>query len=291
MVPLTGAYADLLPRLQAVATRLWRPTTWQHAGQLAWSGAFADVQTPAAVWDGAAFGWLETPDSLELAVDPAQSRLLDDVVDWASARSDGPLTTTVTDAATALVHGLVRRGFEIEDGPFFSQLILDLDGLPSMPAPIGYDVRAVHADELEARAACHRAAWSDTTPPSTGSSMTAERYRRVTEAPSYHRELDVVVQAADGSLVASALVWVAGEAALVEPVGCVPAYRGRGLAGAATLAALTAAKEYGARLGLVRPRGDEAYRVPARLYRALGFRPVTRSLTLVGPVTKDPEGS
>jgi GNAT superfamily N-acetyltransferase len=287
MVPLAGVYADLLPQLQAVATRLWRPTTWQHAGQLAWNGAFADTPTPAAVWDGAAFGWLESPDSLELAVDPAQPQLVDDVVGWALARAAGPFTTTVTEADTALVHGLVRHGFAIQDGPFFSQLTLDLDGLPSMPAPTGYDVRAVRSDELEARAACHRAAWSDSTP----SSMTAERYRRVTEAASYCRELDVVVEAADGSLVASALVWLAGEAALVEPVGCVPAYRGRGLAGAATLAALTAARKYGARVGLVRPRGDEAYRVPARLYRALGFRPVTRSLTLVGPASNDPEGS
>jgi len=287
MVPLTGVYADLLPKLQAVATRLWRPSTWQHAGQLAWSSAFVDVPTPAAAWDDAAFGWLESPDWLELAVDPAQSRLVDDVVDWAVAHGAGPLTTTVTEADAALVHGLVRRGFAIEDGPYFSQLVLDLDHLPTMPPPTGYDVRPMRADELEARAACHRAAWSDITP----SSMTAGRYRRVTEAPSYRRELDVVVQAGDGSLVASALVWVAGDAALIEPVGCVPAHRGRGLAGAATLEALTAAREYGARLGLVRPRGDDAYPVPARLYRALGFRPVTRSLTLVGPTSRDPEGS
>jgi len=287
VVPLTGTYADLLPRLQAVATRLWRPTTWQHAGQLAWSSAFADVPTPAAAWDGGAFGWLEAPDWLELAVDPAQPQLVDDVVDWALSRATGPLRTIVTEADTALVHGLVRHGFAIQDDPFFSQLTLDLDGLPSMSAPSGYDVRPVRADELDARAACHRAAWSDTTP----SAMTAERYRRVTEAPSYRRDLDVVVEAADGTLVASALVWVAGEAALVEPVGCAPAHRGHGLAGAATLAALTSAKEYGARVGLVRPRGDEAYRVPARLYRALGFRPVTRSLTLVGPTRNDPEGS
>src|SRR6266511_3941518 len=70
MVPLTGVYADLLPKLQAVATRLWRPTTWQHAGQLAWNSAFVDVPTPAAAWADAAFGWLESPGCLELAVDP-----------------------------------------------------------------------------------------------------------------------------------------------------------------------------------------------------------------------------
>ena len=77
-------------------------------------------------------------------------------------------------------------------------------------------------------------------------------------------------------MVASALVWLddADGVGLVEPVGCVPEHRGRGLAGAVTLAALhQLARRSAARVAQVSPRGDDGYPGPQRLYRSLGFRP------------------
>ena len=65
--------------------------------------------------------------------------------------------------------------------------------------------------------------------------------------------------------------------ALVEPVGCVEAHERRGLASAASVSALTAARDLGATTGLVCPRGDDDYPAPGRLYRKIGFAPGPRT--------------
>nr|WP_240971384.1 GNAT family N-acetyltransferase [Microbispora sp. CL1-1] len=70
----------------------------------------------------------------------------------------------------------------------------------------------------------------------------------------------------------------ANRAARIEPAGTAPGHRRRGLARAACLAALDAARRAGARQAVVSPRGDDAYPVPVRLYRSLGFRECARSL-------------
>ena len=82
-------------------------------------------------------------------------------------------------------------------------------------------------------------------------------------------------------MVASVIVWLddATGVALVEPVGCEPGHRRRGLAGAVTLAALHRSRELGAHTAQVSPRGDDDYPGPRRLYQALGFRPVARTVT------------
>jgi hypothetical protein len=62
-------------------------------------------------------------------------------------------------------------------------------------------------------------------------------------------------------------------------VGCVEEHGRRGLATAASVSALTAARELGASEGLVCPRGDDDYPAPARLYRGIGFEPGARTRT------------
>jgi GNAT superfamily N-acetyltransferase len=64
---------------------------------------------------------------------------------------------------------------------------------------------------------------------------------------------------------------------LVEPVGCRPEHRRRGLASAVSLAALHAARDAGGTTGLVRPRGDDGYPEPGRVYRGIGFVPGPRT--------------
>jgi predicted GNAT family acetyltransferase len=95
----------------------------------------------------------------------------------------------------------------------------------------------------------------------------------------------------EGEMVASACLWLdpATGVALIEPVGCAPEHRGRGLAGAVSLAALHAARDLGATTGLVCPRGDDDYPVPGRVYRRIGFRPGPRTLTLTREVGRPGE--
>jgi len=101
-------------------------------------------------------------------------------------------------------------------------------------------------------------------------------------APYYRHDLDWVAVDAAGEMVTSVCLWLdpATGVALVEPVGCAPEHRGRGLAGAVSLAALRAAYDIGATTGLVCPRGDDDYPVPGRVYRAIGFEPGPRTVTL-----------
>ncbi len=110
-------------------------------------------------------------------------------------------------------------------------------------------------------------------------------YERLMRTPPYRPDLDWVALDASGRMVASACVWLdpATGVALIEPVGCLPEHRGRGLAGAVSAAALRAARDAGATTGLVCPRGDDGYPVPMRVYQRLGFQPGPRTITLVRP--------
>jgi predicted N-acetyltransferase YhbS len=103
--------------------------------------------------------------------------------------------------------------------------------------------------------------------------MTEQMYRWLMDAPGYDPALDwVAVSDADGAMAASCVTWVCGQVALVEPVGCDPAHRRKGLGGGVTLAALAAARQRGAATGIVRPPGHSGYPAPALVYRSIGFR-------------------
>jgi GNAT superfamily N-acetyltransferase len=289
---LTGltelAIADALPPMQALASRIWSPDSRHHAGQLAWSYAFAlpeDLGHGPAVLaqrDGevVAWAWAESDEWMELCVDPIAPEAGDAVVAWFLRRAgERTVRTMVLDTEEHLIAALDRAGFEVEpDAPWFTHHYLDLAALPPVSVD-GYQLRHVEPGEAAVRAACHREAWSPTSRVSTAA------YERLMRTPPYRHDLDWVALDGDGRMVASACVWLdaGSRAALVEPVGCVPEHRGRGLAGAVSAAALMAAREAGAAVGIVCPRGDDGYPVPMKLYQRIGFEPGPRTITLVRP--------
>jgi GNAT superfamily N-acetyltransferase len=275
-----------LPRMQALASRTWTSRSRHHPGQLAWSARYAEPQElehgPVAVWQehGAdvAWAWLESPTWGELCVDPARPGAGREAVAWLVDR--GATTAMTLQTETVVVSALREAGFAEQDFPWFTHHELDLAGLGDPPAVVGYRFRHVEPDEVEARAAAHRAAWS---PPPATSKVTAAAYGRLVQTPPYRPQLDwVAVTEPDGGMVACLTSWLddATGVALLEPVGTVPEHRGRGLAGALSLTALQAARELGATTGLVCPRGDADYPVPQQVYRAIGFVPVARTVTL-----------
>lgn len=251
-----------------------------------------------AVWEDTmgvvAWGRVEPPNHLGLHVDPAHPEVAHAVLDWFETVTARPgRTVTVLETEQHLVTALQRAGYQpLTDAPFFLHCVVELDHLPAaVPLPDGYRCRAVRADETEARAAAHRAAWRPArigallVPPvdlgDAESDMTAGRYRVVMNTWPYRRSLDQVVEAPDGSLVASALGWLddANTAGELEPVGTDPRHSRRGLATAVSLACLHALRDAGATRAVVYPRGDSAYPVPRQLYAQLGFQPVTRTVT------------
>lgn len=291
---LTGLHelpiADALPDMQTLASRIWNEDARHHPGQLAWSYAYALPEEqghgPAALVhrDGAvvAWAWAESDDWMELCVDPTALDEGDAAVAWFLDRAgEKAVRTMVLATEEHVVAVLDRAGFVVEEGsPWFTHHFLDLTLTPALVVP-GYAIRHVEPGEAAVRAACHRDAWSSTSKVSTGA------YERLMTTPPYRHDLDWVAVDSGGRMVASVCVWLdaATGVALVEPVGCVEEHRGRGLAGAVSAAALRAARDAGARTGLVCPRGDDGYPVPLKVYQRLGFEPGPRTITLVRPRT------
>ena len=189
-----------------------------------------------------AWAWAESDEWMELCVDPAALDAGDAAIGWFLERAgEGVVRTMALDTEEHLIALLDRAGFAVEeDAPWFTHHFLDLAAVPELDVP-GYTLRHVEPGEAAARAACHRDAWSATSKVSTGA------YERLMRTPPYRHDLDWVAVDGDGRMVASVCVWLDADTgvALVEPVGCVPEHRGRGLAGAVSAAALRAAREAG----------------------------------------------
>jgi GNAT superfamily N-acetyltransferase len=280
--------AEALAPMQRLASRIWSRETRHHPGQLAWSYAYGLPEDlghgPAALVDrdgeAVAWAWAESDDWMEICVDPTGLDAGDAVVAWFLDRAgNGAVRTMVLDTEEHVIAILDRTGFVVEEeSPWFTHHHLDLAAVPVLEVP-GYHLRHVEPDEAAARARCHRDAWSATSKVSTGA------YERLMQTPPYRHDLDWVAVDTEGRMVAAVSVWLdlGTGVALVEPVGCVPEHRGRGLAAAVSAAALRAAREAGGTTGLVCPRGDDGYPGPMRLYQRLGFEPGSRTLTFVKP--------
>ncbi|WP_041289573.1 GNAT family N-acetyltransferase [Kribbella flavida] len=279
---------DGLQDMQELVQRTWSPASRFHIGDLAWElNATLHRQDSwrTAVWRDAgeivAWGWLAEPGYLLPVVDPARPELAEVVVQWFRATADGSeLASSVLDTEAHLIAALEAAGFRRdEDAPFFTHHWTLLDALDEPVVPEGFALRHVRRDEVAKRAAGHRAAWSDWGP----SKVTDEAFAAVMAAWPYRPELDWVVENEAGEFVATALIWLDEQSGvgLVEPVGCAPAYRRRGLARAVDLAALHALREAGGTRALVCPRGDDGYPQARALYQDIGFRPGSRTVNFV----------
>ncbi|WP_393165453.1 GNAT family N-acetyltransferase [Nonomuraea marmarensis] len=115
------------------------------------------------------------------------------------------------------------------------------------------------------------------------SKVTPDSYLQVMRAQPYRLELDWLVEAPDGTPVAFCLAWLDehNRVAALEPVGTDPGHRRLGLATAATLAALHAARRLGAASARVCARGDDDYPAARATYQAMGFHRYARNVSFV----------
>jgi L-amino acid N-acyltransferase YncA len=273
--------------LQALVARLWTPAARWHVGDVAWGYHLAPDPATAyrfGRWERGsrlvAWAWAELPGSIQLCVDPAHVDLAGEILDWSDSVADGPdRSCLVSESEVAVRATLADRGWRQQvDGPYFRRHQRPLDDLPPVVLPDGFAIDAVGAGDAQRRAAVHRAGWVD-----FGSRLSGEQYAALMRAYPYRQETDLVVVAPDGTWVASALGWYdeVNAVGLVEPVSCVPDHRGRGLTRAVNVALLHAFRALGGRDAVVLPRGDDAYPAPGRLYRSIGYRPRTRTVTYV----------
>jgi ribosomal protein S18 acetylase RimI-like enzyme len=269
-----------LAAMQRLAQRIWSRSTGNHIGDLAWGATLHEVaqrEGRTAVWsdpDGTvrAWGWMRSG-RLDQLIDPATPHLAAQVLDWYEQRgTDQPRTVAVLDAERHVLAEVERRGYRGE--PFLRYTARDLADLPPVPAlPPGYTARPVGPADLERRVEVHRAAFAP-------SRVTAGSYRTVMATWPYRSDLDWVVQAPDGQFAAFCLIWLdqvhgVGE---LEPVGCHPGYRRRGLTRAVCLSALHALKAAGGTSALVMPLDGAGHDGAGPLYESLGFRGYARGL-------------
>src|SRR6185295_10084453 len=72
--------------------------------------------------------------------------------------------------------------------------------LPNANLPDGMRLRHVTEDDLEARVAVHRASW-------LRSSWSMDTYRKIRASAVYDPELDIVLEASDGTFAAYCICW------------------------------------------------------------------------------------
>ena len=284
-------YRRRVNEMQAIASRLWGPTSWWHPGGMAWQLATEQAPGIAHTWGEAAWAWMYQPDVLMLQVDAAAPELAPEVVAWFEAHNEGKSPRVeIADGEQHVVEAFVAVGYtEVPDEPF--GLDQRARAEPRQSAlPDGY--RLVTAEEVgeDVRVEAHRAAWRPSAlpyaegfmpdvRPGDGSTFNAAKFRRVQQQALYAAERDLVIVTESGEPAACCTVWLdtATGSAEIEPLGVVPEHRRRGLAQMLCHAALDAVARGGGVEVVIHPRGDAAYPAPRAAYAAAGFAPVNRT--------------
>jgi ribosomal protein S18 acetylase RimI-like enzyme len=180
-----------------------------------------------------------------------------------SSRRIRRLRLYIQDEDGALQDIAARRGYARgEDGESMSHLPLPAE--PPDPLPTGFRLKGLDEDDDLRKA--DRVLWRGfghgDEPPEDG----IEERRSWCSAPNYRKELNVVVEAPDGTFVSYCGTWFepVHRIAYVEPVATDPDYRRMGLARAAVLEGIRRCADLGARTALV------GATLP--VYLSIGFR-------------------
>lgn len=242
-----------------------------------------------------AWGWISSPEMIRVADDrwelgatslvfqvhPDRPELLDDVLDWFVEECGDTSRCTSTRAQNRdAIERLRRHGYVIDrDAPWSQLNCRPLGRLEAPVLPLGFRLTTALEVDPAGAVAVERAAWHP-------SQFTMESLFSVRATWPYRDDLAVFVEAPDGTLVVSALVWYdeINRTAELEPVGTDPNYRRQGLGRAVSLFGMHQARAAGATEAVVSCRGDDNYPIPRRLYSSIGFEELTRDLVF----TKSP---
>ncbi|GAA3431247.1 GNAT family N-acetyltransferase [Kutzneria kofuensis] len=112
---------------------------------------------------------------------------------------------------------------------------------------------------------------------------TAESYDGVRQTAAYRGDLHVLVEAPDGTMASSTIMWLdeVNKTVEFEPVGTHPGYRRLGLGRAMLLHGMQLAREAGANHATVACLGAPAHVRARELYYGVGFRELSRDAPLI----------
>ena len=255
--------------------RFWRHRLWFVDGRLAawgWAylpyklrrsdGKLLEVETARLIWQ----------------VHPDRPEMLSDVLDWYDEVAQGVdrlLTIQSADVraeAIAAAHGYeVDREAASDSGHWGQFNARDLTDVPDPVLPEGFRFLAARDVSVAEAVKAHRDAWHP-------SGFTETAFERVRRTWPYRSDLHVLIAAPDGTLAATAIIWLdeATRTAEFEPVGTHRDFRRRGLGAALQLHGMHRAKAAGATRMLVACLGAPAHPAARNLYYSVGFRAFTR---------------
>jgi hypothetical protein len=244
---LTEITADRGDAVRDIPSALstWFPAS-THPGGFAWEvstgqlpGRIAVVRDEA----GALIGWAAfSEDDARVECAPGDDATTDLLAAWLlDAAGDARASVAVHRGQDRLRGILAGRGFVDEAVPLagLRHPARDTGARP----PAGHLIRPVADGEEQAKVETHRRAWKpvelpftdgsgDGIDPDAESRFDDAGYAAMRAAAVYRRDLDLVIEAPDGSLAGTCTAWLdpASGWAELEPLGIVPAHRRRGLA-------------------------------------------------------------
>ena len=277
-------------------------------GELAWiwsKGNAADGGTwPGRLWfsggELVAWGWAYLPHQVRRSdgsvhevtgaylgyqVHPGWAELVDEVIGWYDRVAAGLERTVLPRMADEFAlkrweaHGYQADPASLGESGSWTQLNeRDLTEVDQPTLPDGFRFRSADEAGPEAAVRAHVDAWA----PST---YTAEGYEGVRRTATYRSDLHVLVEAPDGTMAASTIMWLdeANLTAEFEPVGTHPGYRRLGLGTAMLRHGMQLARDAGATGMTVACYGAPGRQEARGLYYAAGFRPFTRDAPLIKP--------
>ncbi|MCU7722551.1 GNAT family N-acetyltransferase [Actinoplanes sp. KI2] len=264
-----AAYGGTWPR------RLW----FSGAELVAWAWAFLPHRVRRT--DGSVRE--VTGAALSHQVHPGHAGLVDELIEWYDEVAAGLERTAVPTTADEVAlrrwaaHGYATDVAALGDTGDWTQLNeRDLTDVEQPVLPAGFRFRTAGEAGPEAAVRAHVDAWAP-------SGYTAESYAGVRQTAAYRSDLHVLVQAPDGTMAASTIMWLDPRNATVEfePVGTHPAYRRLGLARAMMLHGMHLARAAGATHATVVCLGAPGRPVARALYYGLGFRELSRDAPLI----------
>ncbi len=263
----------------------WPRRLWFSGGALvAWGWAYLPHQVRRS--DGSVHD--VTSAYLGYQVDPGHAELVDEVIGWYHAVTAGVERTVLPSAADEFglqrwtKHGYQGDPAALGDTGSWTQLNeRDLTELVDPALPDGFRFRTADEAGPQAAVQAHVDAWA----PST---YTAEGYEGVRQTASYRGDLHVLVEAPDGTMASSTIMWLdeVNKTAEFEPVGTHPAYRRLGLGTAMLLHGMHLARNAGATHMTVACLRAPGHTRARGLYYKVGFRPLSRDAPLIKPAVR-----
>jgi GNAT superfamily N-acetyltransferase len=258
----------------------WRHRVWRRADGSGELDAWAWVYLPYTVTRSDGSMATSTSANLIWQVHPDRPGLVDEILDWYAQQAAGlDRFITPQDGDTDMLSRLPAHGYQPDremggnDGDWHQFNRRPLRDLPDPALPAGFRFRTAAEVGPLAATRAHVDAWH----PST---FTETSMAGVQATWPYRDDLHVLIEAPDGTLVATAVMWFdpASRTAEFEPVGTHQAYRRRGLATALLWYGMHRARDAGAETMLVACLGAPARSAARDLYYGVGFQPFSRDV-------------